>query len=356
MQHKLPLSSKPESICVLRLSALGDVTHTIPVINAIREKWPNCEITWICGAFEYKFLHLIENINFIVFNKKDGIKAYLKLKKQLKGRKFDVLLHMQVALRANLASLCVNADVRLGWDRKRSRDLHHLFINHSVPEATMQHQQDGFLSFAKSLGISIDKPCWDLPVTTGAKSFVEQYIDSQKPLLVISACSSHALRNWNAGAYAAVADYAITTHGMQVVLSGGPAAIEIEMADNIISHMKQPVLNLVGKDTLEQLLGLLERADVVIAPDTGPAHLANALATPVIGLYACTWSLRSGPYGSLEYCVDKFELATEQFLGKSARQIFWGTKVEQPGVMDLISVSDVIEKLNKLMKRKLQQD
>ncbi len=73
--------------------------------------------------------------------------------------------------------------------------------------------------------------------------------------------------------------------------------------------MKGSCINLVGKDTLEQSKALLERADLVISPDSGPAHIASALGTPVIGLYAATWSKRSGPYNSLYLCVDRFEAA-----------------------------------------------
>jgi len=346
MHSRLPLKSPPEKICILRLSALGDVTHVIPLIRQIQNQWPECEITWVCGVFEYKFLKLIQGVKFIQFNKKEGFKAYLKLRKQLQNESFDILLHMQVAARASLASLFIKADIRLGWDRKRSRDLQHLFINHSVPATPMQHQQEAFLSFAGTIGLRESSPIWDLPVTENAKAFVAKNIPATTPLLVISACSSHKLRNWSAERYAAVADYAIQTHNMTVVLSGGPSEVELEMSDAIISGMQHEALNLVGKDTLEQLIGLLSRAQIVISPDSGPAHLANAAGTKVVGLYACTWSKRSGPYNSLEYCVDKFEDAALAHKHKTASQLYWGTKIEQPGVMDLITVDEVCEKID----------
>ena len=349
MPNKLPLKIAPKKICILRLSALGDVTHVIPLIRGIQSQWPSCEITWICGAFEYKFLKLINGIKFVVFNKSDGFKAYLKLRNDLKNEVFDVLLHMQVAARANICSLFIKADIRLGWDRKRSRDLHHLFVNHSVAVVGKQHQQDGFLSFGSALGLKTSKPRWELPITDNAKTFVRHNIVSDKPVMLISACSSHKLRNWSPERYAAVADHAIKKHGMQVVLSGGPSKIELEMAKRIVSCMRQSAIDLVGKDTLEQLIGLLDKADVVLSPDSGPAHLANAVGARVIGLYACTWSLRSGPYNSINNCIDKFDLAANKYLGKSAEDLYWGTKIEREGVMDLISVEDVCNKLDGIM-------
>ncbi len=347
----LPLAITPDKICILRLSALGDVTHVLPVVRAIQQKWPTAEITWVCGAFEYKLLKTIKGIHFVIFNKKEGFKAYLDLWKKLKNTRFDVLLQMQVAARANIASIGIKADIRLGWDKTRSRDLHSLVINHWVAEAKEQHQVAGFLSFASSLGIEVKEPVWDMPVTQDAKNFAEKHIDSDKPVLIISACSSHKLRNWLPERYAGVADYAVNQYGMQVILSGGPSKIEKDMAAEICGFMKQPGLNLVGKDTLEQLPGLLVRATLVLSPDTGPAHLANALGVPVIGLYACTWSKRSGPFNSLEYCVDKFEQAAQDFLNQSASSLRWGAKIEQTGVMALITVEEVCEQVDQVMQQ-----
>ncbi len=346
---RLPLASAPGKICLLRLSALGDVSHALPVVRAIQAQWPETEITWICGKFEYKLLRLIEGVRFIVFDKKAGFSEYFRLRKQLSGERFDVLLHMQVAARANLASLAICADIRLGWDTERSRDLHQLFINQRIEAVARQHQVQGFLSFARALGLRAEQPEWNFPVTDAAKEFADQYIDGQRRVMVISACSSHVLRNWTVEGYAALADYAVSEHNMQVILSGGPSEVELKMAAEIESAMYQPVLNLVGKDTLEQLAGLLSRASVVVSPDSGPAHLANALGTPVLGLYACTWSRRSGPYGSLAVSVDCFEEAARKYRNTTADQLPWGTRIEENGVMELIHLGDVKQALDRIL-------
>jgi heptosyltransferase I len=349
---KLPLNSPPEKICILRLSAIGDVTHVVPVIRAIQQQWPETEITWVCGKFEYKLLKIIKNIRFICFDKKTGLKAYLELWRSLRDDQFDVLLQMQVAARANLASLGIKSKLKLGWDKARSRDFHQLFINQRVDEITQQHQTQGFLSFARGLGLNVTEPDWQIPVTENAEKFAEKYVDKDRKVLIISACSSHKLRNWSAERYAELADYAIERHGMQVILSGGPSDIEVNMAKDIATSMQKKSLNLVGMDTLEQLVGLLAKATVVVSPDSGPVHLANAVGVPVIGLYACTWSKRSGPYNSLQYCVDKFELAADKFLKQSADSLRWGKKIEKPGVMELISVDEVCGKLDLVLKDK----
>ena len=145
--------------------------------------------------------------------------------------------------------------------------------------------------------------------------------------------------------HAEVADFAAGELGMQVVLSGGPGELELRTGQEIEATMKSACINLVGKDTLEQSKALLQRADLVISPDSGPAHIASALNTPVIGLYAATWSQRSGPYNSLHLCVDRFEEAARQYRDREATELRWGTRIEEPGVMDLIRPQDVIEQM-----------
>jgi heptosyltransferase I len=102
------------SICILRLSALGDVSHVVPVVRVIQEQAPDIEITWVCGKLEHQILSGIEGVRFVVFDKKAGIRAYRDLRRNLAGERFDYLLHMQVAMRANIASTRIKATTKLG--------------------------------------------------------------------------------------------------------------------------------------------------------------------------------------------------------------------------------------------------
>jgi len=168
--------------------------------------------------------------------------------------------------------------------------------------------------------------------------------------LAISPCSSHTARNWSAERYAAVADYAVTAHNMRVVLVGGRSVIEKKMGAAICAAARAPLVNQIGKDTLPQLLGLLARSTVLLSPDSGPAHMATMVALPVIGLYAATNPARAGPYYSRQWCIDKYDAAAQKYLGRPAAQLPWTTKIERPGVMDLVSVSDVTAKLDACLR------
>jgi len=328
------------------LSALGDATHTLPVVRAIQDQWPGTQITWIIGKLERRLIGELEGVEFIVFDKRGGWAEVTKLRTALRGRRFDVLLHMQVAARANLLSRFIKAPVRLGWDRARSRDFHHWFSNCKVASVPFQHQVQGFLEFPRALGIPIATPRWDLPVTAAADAWAAEQLPGDQPTLLISPCSSHALRNWRPEYYAKVADHASGQNGMRIVLSGGPSALERDTGEAIEAAMRASCINLVGKDTLEQSKALLRRVDVVLTPDAGPAHIASALGTPVLGLYAATWSRRSGPFNSLDLCVDHYEEAARRFRGKEASELRWGHRIEEPGVMDLVQPAEVIERLD----------
>jgi heptosyltransferase I len=339
------------SICIMRLSAIGDVTHVVPVVRAIRSHNPDARITWIIGKLEARLLAGLGGVEFIVFDKKGGMAAIRKLRQTLKGRRFDVLLHMQVAARANLLSRLVKAPLRIGWDKPRWRDRHQWFINQSVRSISHQHQVDAFLEFARALDIPVDAPEWNLPVAEEDAAWARKALgDDPAPILMISPCSSHSLRNWAADRYAAVADHAITTHGMRVVLTGGPSELEKTTGAAIEAAMQHPAQNLIGKDTITRSVALLQRANLVIAPDSGPAHVASAVGTPVLGLYAATPSRRSGPYNSLELCVDKYGEVARKFRNKDPDELRWGQRIEYPGVMDLIEVEEVIEKLDGFMQ------
>lgn len=324
----------------------------VPVVRTLQHHWPDCRITWIIGRTEATLVGDLPGVEFIIFDKSAGLKSLHALRRRLHGRRFDVLLHMQVALRASLISLMVDAPVKLGFDRARAHDFQWLFSNCRIDPRPRQHVLDGFFGFLEKLGIGERLLEWELPVPDPARAFVASRVPDTRPVLVINPCSSARLRNyrnWPAERYAAVADYASERHDLQVVLSGGPGEGERAMAGRISSLARAPVTDLVGQTSLKAMLALLQRAAAVIAPDTGPAHLATAAGTPVIGLYAGSNPARTGPYLSRHWVIDKYAEALERYAHKGVDEAGWGERVRHPEVMNLISVDEVCDKLNRLM-------
>ncbi len=342
------ISSPPEHLCLLRLSALGDATHVVPLVRTIQRAWPSTRLTWIIGKGERLLLDGLEGVEFIVYDKKTGLSGMRALWKQLRGRRFDALLQMQLALRANVLSLGIPATLRIGYDPARSKEGHGLCINRRI-DAGGHHVLDVLGKFVEPLGLQQERVEWRLPVPEAARAWAEEQLPGAQPTLIVSPCSSHELRNWAPERYAAVADHAIRAHGWRVAICGGRSELERRTADAILAAMQQPAIDLVGKDTLKQLMALLERAAAVLSPDSGPAHIANAVGTKVIGLYACTDRERCGPYSDLRWSVNHYDEAARKFLGKPASELRWGKRVEFPGVMDLIGVDEVVAKLDGLV-------
>lgn len=294
-------------------------------------------------------MELMDDVEFITVDKRAGLAARRDLRTQLRGRRFDVLLHMQLSFRASLISHLVPTALRVGFDRARARELQWLFTNARVTARSRQHVLDSFFGFLEALGIRDRILRWDLPLPRAAREYAEGLIPEGQPTLIISPCSSHSRRNWRAERYAAVADHAASRHGMRVILAGGRSEEERRLGEAIERSARAPLVNQIGHDTLPQMLAVLARATALVSPDSGPVHMATMVGTPVIGLYAATNPARSGPYLSQMWCVDEYAQAARRFRGHPPAELPWTEKIEEPGVMDLIGTGQVTAKLDELL-------
>lgn len=314
----------------------------VPLVRTLQAAWPPVRLAWVIGKGEHRLLDGLAGVDFIEYDKRSGIAGMRGVRRELGGQRFDALLQMQVAARANLLSAFIPARRRIGYDRSRSKDGHGLFINERIPDRPGIHVLDAIGSFCEPLGLKQDTVRWDLPVPAEAFDWARaQWPDDGRRTMLVSPCSSHVLRNWRPERHAALADHAVDA-GWRVVLCGGRTALERETADAILAAMKHPALDLVGKDTLKQLPALLARGELLVTPDSGPMHIANAMGTKVLGLHAASNPARSGPYSDRRYCVDRYDAAARRFRGKSADTLKWGAKIEHEGVMDLVTVEDAV--------------
>lgn len=354
MHQKVSIpQSAPRRLCVLRLSAIGDCCNLVPVVRTLQAHWPDTQITWVAGAAEAALLDGLDGVEIITHPKRAGIRA---LRRQLNGRQFDVLMLMQVALRAGWLSTAVSAPVRLGFDRDRARDGHGLFINRRIARGPRGHVIDGFFGFCEALGLHERVMRWDIPVPAAAADEAAQRLPADSPVLVVSPCSSQRrrnYRNWRAEHYAAVARQAARDHGLAIVLTGGGSAEEIRYGAEIEALLQGPpavpVTNLIGRTDLKTLFAVLGRATAVIAPDSGPVHMAVAAGTPAIGLYATSNPDRTGPVLGHQWVVNAYPEAVRQAFGCEVEAVRWGRRVRDPDAMDLITPDRVQARLDALM-------
>lgn len=345
----------PLEVCILRLSAIGDTCHTLPVVRTLQRAWPQTRFTWVIGRIEASLMAGIDGVELVVLDKSAGAGGLPDLRRHLAGRRFDLLLMMHASLRANLGSLLIRARVRLGFDRPRARDYQYLFSNARITARPHEHVMDGLFGFAEALGVRERLLKWDIPVSDADRAFASRHIPPGGRALIISPCSSQRFRNyrnWRIENYAALADHAAEAHGARVILTGGPTDLEAQYAEGICRlARKSAPINLVGGTTLKQLLALLDRADVLVCPDSGPAHMATAVGTPVIGLYATSNRFRTGPYLSQRWVVDHYPDAVRKEFGTDVDKVPWGGRVRDPDAMDLIKVEEVTARLDQFFGR-----
>ncbi|QIM66069.1 glycosyl transferase [Mannheimia granulomatis] len=345
------MNSKPLSICILRLSAIGDVCHTLAVIQAIQRHYPTAEISWIIGKTEAVLMKDIPNVTLIPYDKKTGWKGIFTLWKQLSYKRFDFLLNLQTAFRASILSLGIKAKKKIGFNKDRAREGQWLFTNQKVEITDSPHVLDGQMMFAKAIGVTDLSAKWYLPVSEQDKEYATQFVDIKRKNVLISPCSSKKEKDWLPERYAEIANWLIEQN-INVIIAGSPSIYEMETAAKI-QKLAPKCENISGKTTLKQLTAAIRQVDLVISSDSAAAHIATTQQTPVIGLYAIHNPRRTGPYQDLDRVVSVYDEAILQSYGKPWQQLAWATKAKGKDWMEKITVETVKEKIVETLKIKL---
>lgn len=343
-------ATQPSSlnIAIVRFSALGDVTLVVPAVHSLRRSFPNATITWITSPLAYSLLQGLDGVNFEVYDKPRSLADYRAFYRAFSKRSFDVVLAMQANLRINLLYPALHAPLKIGFDRTRAREGQWLFCNRAIPFANT-HLADSFLAFAALLGADIEEVEWNLPLAEAEHAWArEQLKQLPRPLIAIHPFASKQERNWIFERYAEVMQAAASKWHAGFVLTGGNTQTERDFCARLANIAPAHTLNLCGQTTPKQLAAVLAQADVLLAPDTGPVHLARANNTPVVGLYAVASPTLSGPYAAQQFIVNRHPEAVRKFLGKDPERVPWNTRVHNAEAMALIRADDVIQQLGKL--------
>ena len=338
-----------KQLALFRLSAVGDVVMMVPVIRAIQRTYPALTITWITSQLAYGILAGLPGVDFIVIDKPNSFASFLKVRRQLQPYCFDVLLAAQASLRANLIYPLIKAPRKIGFDLNRARDAHRFFVNERV-DFEREHLLDGFMRFAKVLGVADTSVEWNLPVSEEQQIWAKQQLSVKSgPWLAVNPMASKPERNWLIERYISVIDQAAKKWGVNVVLTGGPSAEEQQVSQAIADKVSTDCLVLTGKTNLKQMAALLAAVDVLLAPDTGPVHIATAMNTPVVGLYAVAPPELSGPYLSQHLVINKYPEAVATLLKEDPETVAWGKRVHTLEAMKMIHVDEVIDKLGEVL-------
>ena len=312
MSRQFELKQPPREIAIVMLSALGDAVHVLPVVNALKRKWPESRITWVIQPVPYELVANHEAVDdFIIFHRRRGraaLESYQELRRNFRGRHFDLLINLQVYLKAGLITALAPADVNLGFDRKRARDMNWLFTNRRIPARATQHVQDQYFEFVEYLGIDPHPVEWKIRLTPEERAQQSAFFEPLGRTCAIVVGTSKPAKNWGPNRYARVIEALHKEFGLRSIIVGGPSAFERDLVERIMQTSLVKPISTLGND-IRKLVYLLDGASLVISPDTGPLHIARALDKPVIGMYGYTNPKRYGPYGKYsDLVVDGYAL------------------------------------------------
>jgi heptosyltransferase I len=326
----------PRSIAVVLLSAIGDVVHGMPMVTSLKRAWPDARITWIIQPVAHALVEPHPDVDeYIVFDRAAGAAAFRDFRAQVAGRSFDLVLALQVYLKAGVLTGLVTSPRKLGFDRRRARDFNWLFTSERIAPHEPQHVQDQYFEFLGHLGVEPVHE-WKFEFseteTEARQSFFER-ID--RPTMAVVVGTTKPGKNWFPERYARVMEVAEADLGLQTMIVGSENPTEVEAARRVIESTRaRPIVAL--RNDLRRLAWLLDGSTVLLSPDTGPLHMASGLGTPVIGLYGYTDPKRVGPYrGARELIVDRFSRPGETVPNARVR----------PGNMEKIQVDEVLERL-----------
>jgi heptosyltransferase I len=324
-------------ICIVMMSAIGDTVHVLPVVNAIKRAHPSCKITWILQPGPASLVRSHPNVDEILEVDPRKIASVLALRRTLRNRRFDLVLDLQVALKAGIITSFTRAPIKLGFDKARARDLNWLFTTHKIPPHPRQHVQDQYFEFLQFLGISPEPVEYNLGPHPSERVWQEEFYSRfTRPVAAIVAGTSNPDRDWLPERWATVSDRLYEQYGMQTVIVGGPSPRERATADHIAARTAHPPVIALGTG-LRKLVAILDRAELVLSPDTGPMHIAVALNRPTIALMANADPRRTGPYRRFQdLIVDAFRHPSD------GDEIIWERR---PGRTENITVEQVMDRV-----------
>lgn len=332
-------------ICIIRMSSLGDTVHALALVNGLRKGYPDAHLTWILQTLPYEMVKRQPNVDqFIAFDRKGGLKSWQKLARELKGKRFDLVLAPQVSAKASLITTLVRSKIKLGFDIRRSRELHWLVTNRKLPPHPPQHVQDQFFEFLDYLEIEDYPVEWNFAFTEEELAWQESFFKKLgRPVVSFVIASSDPRKNWHTRGYAQVMDYVDKTLKMQPMIVGGPSRHEQSTATEILRLCSSSPFLALEKPIRRTLLQLSGSA-LVVSPDTGPLHMAVAMNVPTVGLYGFSNPRRCGPYRRFhDLLIDKYTNPGEE----NARI----RRTTRPGRIERISTDEVIEKIELGLRR-----
>jgi lipopolysaccharide heptosyltransferase I len=289
-------------VCIIKPSALGDVVHALPVLDALRKRWPDASISWVVNRGLRGLLEGHPDLHEVIpfdrprlFQRDKGLVRQAGFLRELRSRRFDLVVDLQGLFRSGLMAWATGASVRVG--RADAREGATAFYTHKI-EAKTTHAVDRLLEIAAALGCEPSTPLFQPVIDEESRSWArEKLAGLSRPLLGVNVGARWLTKRWPPNSFAEVAARAARELGSGVVAVGSPEDRPLvdELMAGLASHGVS-ALDLCGKTTLPGLAAIAEACDLFLSNDTGPLHLAAAAGTPTVSIFLCTDPRKTGAY------------------------------------------------------------
>jgi 3-deoxy-D-manno-octulosonic-acid transferase/heptosyltransferase-1 len=302
---------------MIKLSAIGDVIHTLPALAALRKKFPDAHITWVIEEVAADLIMDHPALDRVIISRRKSwlndlktgrfgrpVKEFIGFVQTLRDRPYDLVIDFHGLFKSAVIVLLSGGRRKLGYDSMQ--ELSGLFYSEKIPEDMKKHAVDRYLDFLRYLGADVEAPEFSIPIgkdrqTRAARLLQAEGIDIGKPFVAVSPVALWETKLWSNHQFAWLCDRIIRDMKVPVVFTGS----EEKAMEGIQSFMAMPSVNLAGRTTLRDLTCLYREAALLITTDSGPMHLAAAVGTPVVALFGPTDPLRTGPYGEGHRVVRK---------------------------------------------------
>jgi len=303
------------NILIVKLSAIGDVIHTLPSLAALRACFPDAHVTWVIeeAASDLIADHplldriLVSPRKRWIRNLKSGrfmmvFKEFRAFIRDLRARPYDLVIDFHGLLKSAVIVFLSGGKRKLGYDSLQ--EFSGLFLTEKIPEDMEKHAVDRYLDFPRYLGADPGKPSFLISVTDAVAQRTDLLLRTHlpepgRPFIAVSPQAFWETKLWDDEKFAELCDRIMEALKLPVLFTGGDRpAIE-----RIQTRMRHPAINLAGRTTLRELACLFSLAEILITTDSGPMHLAAAMGTPVVALFGPTDPKRTGPYGEGHWVI-----------------------------------------------------
>lgn len=292
---------KDRRILIVRLSAMGDLIHGIPVVNALRRAMPKAFLGWVAEGRNADLLAGHPALDRLIRVERRWWKsprAVIALRKELREWRFDTVVDLQCLTKSAVAAWLSGAPRRIGYAGKLGREASRLFHNELVAVDDV-HVIDRYLALLKPLGIDNPVVEFNLPETPEDATFAEQTLGERglavRDFAVVNPGAGWVSKQWPAEHYGQLAARLSTQHGMPALAVWGGVS-ELPLAEQIVAA-SGGAAQLAPATTMTQLGALTRRAAIFVGSDTGPLHLAVAVGTRSVSLHGTTLAEQTGAYG-----------------------------------------------------------